>query len=221
MTPRADGTTTDVSDTSYRISITLEVPDDGSDESAEPPVILLNVVYPEAYPDVGPYLDITSPPNAYKHPELDISEDKVELLQALGPTIEDSLGMAMVFTLVTTLKEAAENMITERLQKAEAVRDQELRKKEDEENRRFHGTLVTREKFLEWREKFRTEMQEKEKKQKEEEEAEDKKKKGPKTDEKRLTGKQLWESGLAGKGEEDDAEGEDAIAAVEKLQIKE
>ena len=36
-----------------------------------------------------------------------------------------------------------------------------------------------------------------------------------------VTGKQLWESGLAGKGEEDDAEGEDAIAAVERLQIKE
>jgi len=211
----------DVSDTSYRISITLEVPEDTSNESAEPTVILLNVTYPEAYPDVGPYLDITSAPNAYKHPELDVAEDKAELLQALVPTIEDSLGMAMVFTLVTTLKEAAEILITERLQKAEADRDEQIRKKEEEENRRFHGTLVTKEKFLEWREKFRAEMQEKERKQKEEEEAEDKKKKGgTKADEKRLTGKQLWESGLVGKGEEDDTEGEDALAAVEKLQVK-
>lgn len=180
------------------------------------------MTYPEAYPDVGPYLDITSPPNAFRHPELDVAEDKAELLQSLVPTIEDSLGMAMVFTLVTTLKEAAENLITERLQKAEADRDEQLRKKEEEENRRFHGALVTKEKFLEWREKFRAEMQEKERKQKEEEEVEDKKKRGgTKTDEKRLTGKQLWESGLVGKGEEDDAEGEDAIAAVEKLQVKE
>lgn len=169
-------------------------------------------------------MDITSPPNAYKHPELDISEDKAELLQALAPTIEDSLGMAMVFTLVTTLKESAENMINERLQKAEAIRDQALRKKEEEENRRFHGSLVTKERFLEWRENFKKEMQEKERRQREEEEAEDKKKKsGTRPDEKKLTGKQLWERGLVGKGEEDDAEGEgeDAIAAVEKLQIKE
>lgn len=213
----------DISDTSYRISITLEVPDDGSDEDAEPPVILLNVVYPEAYPDVGPYLDITSPPDAYKHPDLDISDDKAELLQALAPTIDDSLGMAMVFTLVTTLKENAEIMITERLQKAEAIRDQAMRKKEEEENRRFHGSLVTKDRFLEWRDNFRKEMQEKHRRQKEEDEAEDKKKKSTRPDEKKLTGKQLWESGLVGKGEEEEAEGEgeDAIAAVEKLQIKE
>lgn len=181
------------------------------------------MVYPEAYPDVGPYLDITSPPDAYKHPDLDVAEDKAELLQALTPTIDDSLGMAMVFTLVTTLKENAENMITERLQKAEAIRDQAMRKKEEEENRRFHGSLVTKDRFLEWRDKFRKEMQEKQRRQKEEDEAEDKKKKSTRPDEKKLTGKQLWESGLVGKGEEEEAEGEgeDAIAAVEKLQLKE
>ena len=211
---------TDVSDTAYRISIALDVPDDQQDEPTEPPVILLNVAYPDAYPDVGPHLDITSPPNAAKHPQLDVADDKAELLEALQPMIEDSLGMAMVFTLVTTLKEAAESLISERLQKAEAVRDSELRQKEEEENRRFHGALVTREKFIEWREKFRKEMQEKERKQKEEEEAEDKKKKAGKPDEKRITGRQLWESGLVGKGEED-VEGEDAIAAVEKLKVTE
>ncbi|KAJ9636598.1 uncharacterized protein PV06_10096 [Exophiala oligosperma] len=210
---------TDLSDTSYRISITLDVPDDHG-EAPEPPVLLLNVTYPEAYPDVGPHLDITAPPNAAKHPQLDIQADKSQLIDALQPTIEDSMGMAMVFTLVTTLKEAAETLISDRIRQVEAAKEVEAREKEEEENRKFHGALVTRERFLEWREKFRKEMEEKERRQKEEEEAEDKKKRGGKADEKKLTGRQLWERGLVGKGDEDDIDGDDAVAAVEKLKVE-
>lgn len=210
----------DISDNSFRISINLDVPDDGSGEASEPPTILLNVTYPEAYPDVAPHLDITAPPNAPKHPQLDISVDKAQLLDALQPTIEDSLGMAMVFTLVTTLKEAAEVLISDRIRQAEEVKEIELRKKEEVENRKFHGTLVTRERFLEWREKFRKEMAEKERKQREEEEAEEKKKRGIKVEEKKLTGRQLWERGLVGKIDEDELDGNDTVAGIEKLKVE-
>lgn len=181
---------------------------------------MLNVIYPEAYPDVAPHLDITSPPNAAKHPQLDIQEDKAQLLEALQPTIEDSLGMAMVFTLVTTLKEAAETLISDRVRQVEAVKEVEARQKEEEENRKFHGALVTRERFLEWREKFRKEMEDKERRQREEEEAEDKKKRGGKAEEKKLTGRQLWERGLVGKVDEEDIDGDDAVAAIEKLKVE-
>lgn len=210
----------DISDTSYRISVALDVPDDGHDGDSEPPVLWLNVTYPEAYPDVGPHLDITSPPNAAKHAQLDVGEDKAQLLDALKPTIEDNLGMAMVFTLVTTLKDVAEVLISDRTRQAEEAREIEVRQKEEEENRKFHGTVVTRERFLEWRERFRKEMEEKERKAREDEEAEDKKRKGGKADEKRLTGKQLWERGLVGKVEEEDVDGEDAlVGVVEKLSV--
>lgn len=212
-------TPADVSDNSYRISVTLDVPDVNADEDAEPPVILLNVTYPEAYPDVGPHLDITAPPNAAKHPYIDVADDKAQLLDALQPTIEDSLGMAMVFTLVTTLKETAETLISDRMRQEEAVREVAARQKEEEENRKFHGTVVTRERFLEWREKFRQEMLDNEKRQKEEEEAEDKKKRGVKIEEKKLTGRQLWERGLIGKVDEEDVEGEDALPTVEGLKV--
>ncbi|EXJ85041.1 hypothetical protein A1O3_05716 [Capronia epimyces CBS 606.96] len=210
---------TDISDTSFRISITLDVPDDGHGEASEPPTILLNVTYPEAYPDVAPHLDLTSPPNAPKHPQFDVSVDKAQLLDALQPTIEDSLGMAMIFTLVTTLKDAAEVLISDRIRQVEEVKEIELRKKEEEENRKFHGTQVTRERFLEWREKFRKEMEEKERKQREEEEADEKKKKGIKVEEKKLTGRQLWERGLVGKVDEEDFDGDDAVVGVEKLKV--
>jgi hypothetical protein len=128
--------------------------------------------------------------------------------------------MAMVFTLVTTLKEAAETLISDRLRQAQAARDVVAAEKEEEENRKFHGTIVTRERFLEWREKFRREMEEKERKQKEEEEAEDKKKRGGKVEEKKLTGRQLWERGLVGKVDEEDLDGDDAVPAIEKLKVE-
>jgi hypothetical protein len=191
---------------------------DTSDEAPEPPVILLNVTYPESYPDVGPYLDITSPPNASKYPLLDPAEDKAQLLEKLEPAIEESLGMAMVFTLVSTLKEAAEALIVERQKAEEEVREVAARKAEEEENRKFHGTAVTPESFLEWRSKFRKEMEEKERLRKEEEELDAKGKKG-KVEEKKLTGRQLWERGLVGKGDEEDVEGEDAVEAVSKLKV--
>lgn len=183
------------------------------------PTILLNVSYPSEYPDVAPNLDISALPDGIRHPFLDVSEDKARLLQDLEPTIEESIGMAMVFTLVSTLKESAEALIAEREAGAQALRDVEARKAEEEENRKFHGTAVTRESFIAWREKFRNEMAEKALREQEEQEAEDKKKRG-RVEEKKLTGKQLWETGMVGKVDEEDMDGADALHGVEKLSIE-
>jgi hypothetical protein len=161
---------------------------------------------------------MSAPPDGYRHPFLDVSEDKARLLQSLEPAIEESMGMAMVFTLVSTLKEAAEALIAEREAEAQALRDVEARKLEEEENRKFHGTAVTRESFLAWREKFRNELAEKAMREQEEQEAEDKKKRG-RLEEKKLTGKQLWETGMVGKVDEEDFDGNDALEGVEKLRI--
>ncbi|KAI3217535.1 hypothetical protein DTO012A9_10265 [Penicillium roqueforti] len=65
----------DISETSYRVSITLDALEYDGDET-EQPVICLEVSYPEEYPDVGPNLSISSPPNASKHPRLDVQEDR-------------------------------------------------------------------------------------------------------------------------------------------------
>lgn len=179
--------------------------------------MLLQVSYPEAYPDVAPNLEILAPPNAPKHPHLDVQEDRAYLLEALQPSIEENMGMAMIFTLVSTLKETAENLISERVAAAEAEREREILKAEEEENRKFQGTPVTRETFLEWRERFRKEMEEEEQRKREEKEAEEKKKKPSAREEPRLTGKQLWERGLVGKGDYDE-EGDEDIP-VDKLKI--
>lgn len=205
----------DVSETEFRVSIALDVTSD-EDEESEPPTILLTVQYPDDYPDEAPRLDISAPPNAPKYPYLDVQQDKSTLLSSLADTIEENLGMVMVFTLVTTLKDGAELLIQERKAAVQALRDVEAQKAEEEENRKFHGTAVTRETFLAWRETFRREMAEEEMRRQEEKEAEDKKKRVK--EEKRLTGKELWQQGLAGKG--DDDEGLDELEGISKLKIE-
>lgn len=202
---------TDVSETEYRISMQLDIPTRDDDEE-ELPVILLNVRYGEAYPDEAPTLDITAPPNAPKHEHLDVHEDKERLLQALQPTIEENLGMAMVFTLYSTLKDEAESLIMERQNAVNEAHEQELRKQEAEENRKFEGEKVTPESFKKWQAAFKQEMEELKQRKKELAEAEEKKKNKGKLEEKKMTGRQLYEAGLVGKGaDEMDDEGEDAI----------
>ena len=201
---------TDVNEAEYRVSMQLDVKQETEDDP-EPPTILLNVRYPEAYPDVAPILDVTQPPNAPKYAHLDIQQDKARLMEALQPMIEESMGMAMVFTLVSTLKDAAELLIAERQNAIQALKDVEAAKAEEEENRKFEGQKVTKEFFLAWRERFRKEQIEATEKKQAEQEAEDKKKR-VKVEEKKLTGKQLWEQGLAGNVIEEDEDGEDAIA---------
>ncbi|KAI9722376.1 MAG: hypothetical protein M1812_001848 [Candelaria pacifica] len=209
---------TDISDTAYRISISLDVIVQDGDESKSP-IIILQVNYPKAYPDEAPQLEISAPPNAPKHALFDIQEDRPGLMEALLSTIEENMGMAMIFTLVSTLKDSAELLISERQQAVQALEDVQKARAEEAENRKFHGTAVTIKSFLEWRGQFKKEMEDDELKRKEEKEAEDKKKRGPK-EEKKLTGRELWEKGLVGKIEEDE-EGGDALEGIHKLKMEE
>jgi len=133
------------------------------------------------------------------------------------------MGMAMVFTLVSALKDNAELLIAERQAAMQALKDVEAAKAEEEENRKFHGTAVTRETFLEWRERFRKEMAEAEERRRGEKEADDKKKR-VKTEE-RLSGKELWERGLVGKvdddiDDDDDDGEEDAMKSVRAMKLE-
>ncbi|KAJ4380700.1 Protein gir2 [Didymella sp. IMI 355093] len=210
---------TDVSETEFRISILLEVtPGDEDPKDLAAPTIILNVQYPPSYPDEAPRLDITQPPNAPKHPYLDIQDDKQRLLDSLSETIEENLGMAMIFTLVTVLKDSAELLISERQNAKKALADMEAAKIEEEENKKFQGEAVTRESFIRWRETFRKEMEDRKKREEEEREAEDKKKKVPK-EERKLTGKELWQQGLAKGADGDEDEDGIDVQAMKDLKV--
>lgn len=140
----------------------------------------------------------------------------------------------MIFTLITTLKESVESLIADRINTVEAEKDREAREAEERENAKFYGEKVTRERFLHWREEFRRQQtaQKAEEEQKREEESGGARgtkiagggSKGGK-EERRLTGRELWEKGLVGKGEEvednagGDAKEKDALVGVQHLQV--
>jgi hypothetical protein len=126
--------------------------------------------------------------------------------------------MAMIFTLVTVLKDSADLLMTERQSAKQALADVAAAKAEEEENMKFQGEAVNRETFLAWRERFRKEMEEEKRRKEEEKELEDKKKRIVK-EEKKLTGKELWQQGLVGKVDEEDDDDVDEVD-IGKLKLE-
>lgn len=174
--------------------------------------LVLTVSYPPSYPDTPPDLDISLPSNTPKHAHFDLSISKPILLSSLPPLIADSLGSAMIFTLVSHIKDFAEQLVLDSIAAEQDVADAEKRKAEEEEDKKFSGRRVTRESFGEWRVAFRKEAREREEEEvrrREEGEMGQGKKRGVKED--KLTGRELWERGLVGKIEEDE-EGLHAVA---------
>ncbi|KAI9782966.1 MAG: hypothetical protein M1839_004441 [Geoglossum umbratile] len=215
----------DISETAFRISIALDIPND-DDTGVEPPLMLLHVTYTENYPDDAPILDLSLPPSAPKYLYLDVPSDKAHLLATLTPTITENLGMQMIFTLVSALKESTEALIADRQAAVRAAQEAQRLKLEEEENRKFHGTPVTRESFLAWRNGFRKEMEEDEARRRAEAEGDEKKKKQGQVireERKAMTGKELWEKGLVGKIDEDEEgdemDGETLESGVGKLSV--
>lgn len=176
--------------------------------------MLLTVRYPEDYPDKAPNLDLFPDETSDAHPLINVADDKAELLAALDPVIDENLGMAMVFTLVSTLKEEAEQLVARRRDAQARAHEEVLLAAEREENKKFHGTPVNRETFLAWRAQFIAEMEDEERLREEERLADLKKAKVKEPI--KLTGRQLWERGLA-KGEEVEEGEEDGAAPAEEM----
>lgn len=190
----------------------LDIINDDGDDS-EPPTIFLQVKYPPGYPEEAPILELIAPPNAPVYPFFSVASDKQSLLDGLLEKIEENIGMAMIFTLVSTLKDNAEQLIAERQAVARREHERKQLDAEVEENKKFHGTPVNPETFKAWREGFKREMDELRKKHEEAEEAADKKKIRGKDVVVQLTGKQLWERGMVGKIEEEEEDDIDPVFA--------
>jgi len=203
--------------TEFSILISIEEPGvDTETEGYEAPSIILSVVYTTDYPNSAPELSISLPPSSSSQPHpIDLSTDEPTLLSALHTAVSENLGMAMIFSLTTTLKESAESILRGRYEAVLAARTERARIEEEKENEKFRGEIVTKEVFERWREGFMKEM--KEKKEREEKEREEELLKSSGGGKKggnvggltiggrRMTGREMFEKGLAG-GVDDDAE---------------
>lgn len=162
----------------YQISISPQ--DDEDDDSASKPVqVALIFSHTEKYPDEPPLLNVRNI-RGFSTEDLRILKEKLE------QEASENLGMAMVYTLVTSAKE----WMSERFRQdgdGEGAADDESAK---DEVIVPHGEPVTVETFLAWRERFEAELALERAKLMPESAL-----KEPK--EKRLTGRQWFESGRA------------------------
>jgi hypothetical protein len=198
--------------------IKLDIPGEEDLDESEKPSFLLQVRYPDEYPDKAPHLDILAPPNAFTHDHFNVADDREQLLAGLTETIEENIGIAMIFTIVSALKEAAEQLVQDRKDAEAKVHEEAALAAEREENKKFQGTPVNPETFMKWREGFLKEMEEQRLREEEERLAELKKAKVKEPV--KLTGKQLWERGLAGKVDEGDEDDDVPTEGVEALTVE-
>lgn len=195
--------------------------------------LVLEVKYPAEYPEVVPVLDIEVGEDEEDEDDYygsddddDIDSDEERnrqavnlaelidfekkdlstLLDKINEEAEMNLGMPSVFALTSQLKEEAEQLFQNKIDAAQRKYDRELVEREMEEQKKFNGTKVTRESWLEWRNKFREEMKVAEK----DKALFDAMHNG------KMSGREIFEKGLAG----DEDETVDSVTeAVKETQI--
>ncbi|XP_050027656.1 RWD domain-containing protein 1-like [Dermacentor andersoni] len=134
----------------FTIDVKADAVDQPEDEQSS---VKLKFTYVPRYPEEGPLIEAVEYEN--------IEEEDVEaLMTALNEQVQENLGMAMIFTLVSAATEWL-NQHTERVKfnKSETLRLQK-EKEEEAERVKFEGTRVTVESFLAWKSKFDAEMAE-------------------------------------------------------------
>ncbi|KAL9935781.1 hypothetical protein V8E36_005358 [Tilletia maclaganii] len=116
------------------------------------PTLSFQITYTPDYPDALPDLEIETLEGSL---EEGATEELLNSVREMGEA--DCLGMAMVFTLASHLREELTSHLRRRVQLAEQervrVRDAEI----EAEQQKFRGTAVTVERFAEWRKKFEAE----------------------------------------------------------------
>ncbi|KAJ2390608.1 rwd domain-containing protein [Coemansia sp. RSA 2559] len=148
----------------YKYSIRIQIEDE---EEIRPCAVILVVEYTPTYPDELPEFDLLleeeDEEDAKPLTETDatLSDVDIEDMKAKArETAEESIGMAMVFGMASTLKEVCAERLREKTEALKKIREERIKKEIEAEQAKFVGTLVTRANFLEWKEKFDRENEE-------------------------------------------------------------
>jgi len=142
-----------------RIKFTIKIQTEDYNEMQDGLICDLLFTFTTKYPDEAPLIAIEEE-NFEKH-------IKEELLSTLNATIEENIGTEMVFTLVAGAQELLNTMFDEIKINREELKNREKEREDELERKRFEGTVVTVETFMNWRNEFEKEMGIAEKKAKE------------------------------------------------------
>ncbi|KAB5595300.1 Rwdd1 protein [Ceratobasidium theobromae] len=134
-----------------RLQIVVE-PEDGVSESNLK--VVLGIEYTPNYPDEVPRLTLQTEEGELEEKEI------LDLISSMKGIGEENLGMAMVFTLVTHLREALVDVIEKRIAREKEIEQEKERQLMEAEAARTRGTPVTVSSFNQWRIKFMAEMKE-------------------------------------------------------------
>ncbi|KAL1409035.1 hypothetical protein Q8F55_005859 [Vanrija albida] len=158
-----------------------------------PVSLVLVVTYPPTYPDVIPELSLEEIDEELG--ELREGEEE-EVVGQLNQVAEESLGMAMTFTIATAARETLSALINSRKVREQEEDEARARAYEEEEKKKTRGTPLTPALYAKWKDSFRAEMATKKAKQAEDamralpaREREDWRKKNA-----RASGRQLFET---------------------------
>lgn len=222
----------------FSIGVELgETPKESIEAGSPSPIQLsLHINYTKDYPDTPPHMSIyvVKDTKGVLGPPTDDDDDNddddqrlqslrqsseqasvQELQKELNEVAQDSLGLAMVFTLASHLRESLTTYIQRRVSELETEASARREAEIEAEAEKFRGTAVTADRFAEWRKVFEAEQKERERKEEDaklhklsaKEREEYKKMKA------KPSGKQLFEKG--GTLEEDDSRYDDDEEAVE------
>ncbi|GMK58301.1 hypothetical protein CspeluHIS016_0503330 [Cutaneotrichosporon spelunceum] len=149
-----------LTDTQVRIRVEPE-----EEVTGHPLTVALVVSYPPSYPDVIPELgleEIDAELGELRDGEAD------EVVKQLNIVAEESLGMAMTFSLATAAREALSALIVARRVREKEEDDARTKAYEEAEAAKTKGTPVTREAYEKWRQAFMKELSERRTKNEEE-----------------------------------------------------
>ncbi|KAJ2443680.1 rwd domain-containing protein [Coemansia sp. RSA 2424] len=180
-----------------KFSISIDVEDE---DEIRPCNLVLTIEYTPTYPDSLPLFEISLSPSTLPAPsdiEAELAaNDITDLTDKLRELGEECLGMAMVFSMSTGLKEAAVQRLVEKTNELKRVKEAKIQKEIEADQAKFIGTPVTRANFLEWKARFDLETKE-HLGRLASEAGEDRVRRavsgGKKDEDKRLTGRQLFE----------------------------
>ncbi|KAL1743955.1 hypothetical protein HDZ31DRAFT_39795 [Schizophyllum fasciatum] len=139
--------------------IRIEAEPDDLEEGEDTIKLALKVHYTDGYPDELPELSFDVLEGEVTDDELEgLSRGLREVVSSPAAPGEENLGLAMVFTLVSTLRERLSDLVRERAERHRAAEHEKERLAIEAEEAKTRGTPVTVESFKAWKAKFDAEL---------------------------------------------------------------